>query len=66
MLCEFAQHFPIRLAELRERDRHLTRNFREETCTDALMSGLIPLEPFGVLARQVAGVVHSLLESFDS
>ncbi|WP_373278265.1 DUF6615 family protein [Sphingobium fuliginis] len=31
MLCEFAGRFPRLLAEQLERDRHLTRNFREET-----------------------------------
>lgn len=48
MLCEFAHRFPRYLAELFERDRHLTRNFREETGTDALMMGLVPLQPFGI------------------
>lgn len=48
MLCEFANRFPRDLAILLERDRHLTRNFREETATDLLMMGLVPLEPCGV------------------
>lgn len=48
MLCEFANRFPQLLAELLERDRHLTRNFREETATDLLMMGLASLQPFGV------------------
>jgi len=48
MLCEFANRFPLDLAILLERDRHLTRNFREETATDLLMMGLTPLQPLGV------------------
>lgn len=48
MLCEFANRFPRDLANLLERDRHLTRNFREETATDLLMMALLPLQPFGV------------------
>lgn len=48
MLCEFANRFPKDLAILLERDRHLTRNFREETATDLLMMGLTPLRPHGV------------------
>lgn len=48
MLCEFAVQFPRFLANILERDRHLTRNFREETATDLLMMGLVPLQPFGV------------------
>ncbi|MEH6758777.1 MAG: DUF6615 family protein [Parasphingorhabdus sp.] len=48
MLCEFSNRFPRDLAIWLERDRHLTRNFREETTTDMLMAGLIPLEPLGV------------------
>lgn len=48
MLCEFADRFPRLLAELLERDRHLTRNFREETATDLLMMGLVSLQPYGV------------------
>jgi hypothetical protein len=48
MLCEFANRFPRDLAILLERDRHLTRNFREETATDLLMMGLVPLQPCGV------------------
>lgn len=48
MLCEFANRFPKDLAILLERDRHLTRNFREETATDLLMMGLTPLQPHGV------------------
>ncbi|WP_433947584.1 DUF6615 family protein [Brevundimonas diminuta] len=43
MLCEFSHEFPRRLAELLERDRHLRRNFREETATDLLMMGLLGL-----------------------
>jgi hypothetical protein len=48
MLCELAQNFPIRVAQLLERDRHLKRNFREETVTDLLMSSLVGLEPLGI------------------
>lgn len=48
MLCEFANRFPHELAELMERDRHLTRNFREESATDLLMMGLVALEPMGI------------------
>ena len=48
MLCEFANRFPRDLAQLIERDRHLSRNFREETATDLLMMGLAPLQPLGV------------------
>jgi hypothetical protein len=43
MLCEFAHRFPRYLANLLERDRFLTRNFREETATDLLMMGLVAL-----------------------
>ena len=48
MLCELAHNFPVRIAELLERDRSLTRNFREETVTDLLMASLVGLEGFGV------------------
>lgn len=48
MLCEVAHRFPPRIAELLERDRTLTRNFREETVTDLLMASLIGLEAFGI------------------
>jgi hypothetical protein len=48
MLCELAHNFPLRIAELLERDRGLTRNFREETVTDLLMASLVGLEAFGV------------------
>jgi hypothetical protein len=45
MLCELAHNFPLRIAELLERDRGLTHNFREETVTDLLMAGLVGLRP---------------------
>jgi hypothetical protein len=48
LLCELAHSFPPRIAELLDRDRGLTRNFREETVTDLLMASLVGLEPFGV------------------
>ncbi|SFD71890.1 hypothetical protein SAMN05428997_14514 [Bosea sp. CRIB-10] len=48
MLCELAHSFPPRVAELLERDRSLTRNFREESITDVLMASLVGLEPFGI------------------
>lgn len=48
MLCEFASLFPQIIARLLERDRFLTRNFREETVTDLLMVGLMPFRPLGV------------------
>jgi hypothetical protein len=48
MLCEFAKGFPRHVANFLERDRGLTRNFREESVTDLLMAGLVGLEPFGV------------------
>ena len=48
MLCEFAHYFPRNLAQLLDRDRHLTRNFREETATDLLMMGLISFKPLGI------------------
>jgi hypothetical protein len=48
MLCELAHSFPPRVAELLERDRNLTRNFREETVTDLLMASLVGLDPFGI------------------
>jgi hypothetical protein len=48
MLCEFANRFPSDLAQLLERDRGLTRNFREETATDLLMMGLTPFQPLGI------------------
>jgi len=46
MLCEFANRFPQNLAILLERDRHLTRNFREETATVLLMMGLGGVDKF--------------------
>lgn len=48
MLCELAHSFPPRVAELLERDRKLTRNFREETVTDLLMMSMVGLESFGI------------------
>lgn len=48
MLCELAHNFPPRIAQLLQRDRGLTRNFREETVTDLLMASLVGLEAFGV------------------
>lgn len=48
MLCELAHSFPPRIAEFLERDRGLTRNFREETVTDLLMASLVGLEAFGI------------------
>ena len=48
MLCELASSFPQRVAELLERDRNLTRNFREETVTDLLMASMVGLESFGI------------------
>lgn len=48
MLCELAHSFPPRVAELLERDRNLTRNFREETVTDLLMASMVGLESFGI------------------
>lgn len=48
MLCELAYSFPPRIAELLERDRGLTRNFREETVTDLLIMSLVGLEAFGI------------------
>ena len=48
MLCELAHSFPSRIAELLERDRHLKRNFREETVTDLLMASLVGMEPLGI------------------
>jgi hypothetical protein len=48
MLCELAHRFPHYIATLLERDRSLTRNFREETVTDLLMASLVGLEAFGV------------------
>ena len=47
-LCELAHRFPSRVAKLLERDRRLTRNFREETVTDLLMASMIGLEDFGI------------------
>ncbi|RVH24508.1 DUF6615 family protein [Sinorhizobium meliloti] len=48
MLCDLAQSFPSKVAELLERDRGLKRNFREESVTDLLMFSLVGLEPFGI------------------
>jgi hypothetical protein len=48
VLCELAHNLPRHVAELLERDRRLTRNFREETATDFLMASLVGLESFGV------------------
>ena len=48
MLCELAYSFPPRIAELLERDRGLTRNFREETVTDFIMMSLVGLEAYGI------------------
>jgi hypothetical protein len=48
MLCEFAHAFPLWTARLLERDRGLTRNFREETITDVLMASLVGFEALGI------------------
>lgn len=48
MLCELGYSFPPCIAELLERDRGLTRNFREETVTDLLMMSLVGLKTFGI------------------
>jgi hypothetical protein len=48
MLCQLAHSFPPRIADLLERDRGLTRNFREETVTDLLMASLVGLEALGI------------------
>jgi hypothetical protein len=48
VLCEFARSFPDKLANLLDRSVNLRRNFREETATELLVMGLVPLEPFGV------------------
>jgi len=48
MLCELAHNFPRLIANLLERDRHLKRNFREETVTDLLMASLVGLESCGI------------------
>lgn len=48
LLCRFAHRFPLLVAEILDRDRHKTRNFREETITDILMAGLVPFEPFEI------------------
>jgi hypothetical protein len=48
MLCELAHSFPPRVAELLQRDRNLSRNFREESVTDLLMASMVGLESFGI------------------
>ena len=48
LLCDFAKQFPILAASLLHRDRHKSRNFREETITDLLMAGLSAFEPLGI------------------
>ena len=48
MLCTLAHFFPDHVARFLERDRGLTRNFREETVTDLLMASLVALGPVGV------------------
>lgn len=48
MLCELATRFPLYVARPPERDRRLSRNFREETVTDLLMASLVGLEAFGI------------------
>lgn len=47
-LCRFADRFPHLAAQILQRDRFKTRNFREETITDVLMAGLVGLEPYGI------------------
>jgi hypothetical protein len=51
MLCDLAHTFPTWVAKLLERDRHLRRNFREETITDLLMASLVGLEALGDSGR---------------
>lgn len=51
LLCCFARRFPLLAAEILERDRSKTRNFREETITDILMAGLVPFEPFDIITN---------------
>lgn len=51
LLCRFAHRFPLLAAEILARDRHKTRNFREETITDILMAGLVPFEPFNIITK---------------
>ena len=48
MLCELAHDFPPRIAEFLERDRKLTRNFREESVTDMLMASMVGLQSLGI------------------
>lgn len=50
MLCDFAAQFPEFVANLLDRDKSLSRNFREETITDLLLAALVPLRRYGVIA----------------
>lgn len=43
MLCEFADQFPIIVADFLQSGRSLRRGFREESVTDLIMGGLVSL-----------------------
>jgi hypothetical protein len=51
MLCSFAADFPHFVARFLERDRSLTRNFREETITDLLMASLVAFRRLGITVQ---------------
>jgi len=48
MLCELSKRFPKHAAKFLERDKCLTRNFREESVTDQLMAALVPFVAEGI------------------
>jgi hypothetical protein len=48
MLCTLSRTFPKHAAKFLERDKGLTRNFREESVTDQLMAALVPYEKDGI------------------
>ncbi len=48
-LCQFSNDFPHQISQIFERDKHLKRNFREETATDLLMAGLSTFRASGIL-----------------
>lgn len=47
MLCGFSHNFPSQTAQLLDRARGLSRQFREETITDLLMGGIIASHSVG-------------------
>lgn len=51
MLCQFAQNFPVFVANFLDLEANLKRRFREETVTDLLMGGLAALNDGSMLIQ---------------